>query len=102
LPLVAGAVATRSRNERSLAPEELLRTLQASSSPEGAPRRGARLEAAGEPLAALARARDLAGPSGLVLVAGSLFLAGEVRAALLGDRVDPLPTSDPAPGRGAA
>ena len=38
---------------------------------------------------ALARARDLAGPSGLVLVTGSLYLVGEARAVLLGLPRDP-------------
>lgn len=38
---------------------------------------------------ALATARSLAGPHGLVLVAGSLFVVGEARAALLGLPMDP-------------
>ncbi len=38
---------------------------------------------------AIARARDLAGPSGLVLVTGSLYLVGEARAVLLGLPRDP-------------
>jgi hypothetical protein len=33
--------------------------------------------------------------SGLVIVAGSIFLVGEVRAHLLGETVDPTPTADP-------
>ncbi len=43
----------------------------------------------------IAEARRLAGSTGLVVVAGSIFLAAEVRAALLGERVDPQPVSDP-------
>lgn len=47
----------------------------------------------GEPSAdvpeALARARELAGPAGLVLVTGSLYLVGEARAVLLGLPRDP-------------
>lgn len=39
--------------------------------------------------AALARARTLAGPAGLVVVAGSLFLVGEARAKLLSLPRDP-------------
>jgi len=38
---------------------------------------------------ALARARALAGPAGLVLVTGSLYLVGEARAVLLGLPRDP-------------
>jgi dihydrofolate synthase/folylpolyglutamate synthase len=46
---------------------------------------------------ALARARELAaGWGGLVVVCGSIFLAGAVRAALLGEEVDPVAVSDPA------
>jgi dihydrofolate synthase/folylpolyglutamate synthase len=45
--------------------------------------------------AALDQARALAGPGGTVLVAGSLFLVGEARQALRGERPDPVPLSDP-------
>ncbi|HWN67315.1 MAG TPA: Mur ligase family protein, partial [Haliangium sp.] len=45
--------------------------------------------------AALAQARALAGPGGTVLVAGSLFLVGEARQVLCGERPDPVPLSDP-------
>lgn len=38
---------------------------------------------------ALARARGLVGPRGVVVVTGSIFLAGEARALLLGLPVDP-------------
>ena len=38
---------------------------------------------------ALARARALVGPHGLVVVAGSIFLVGEARARLLGLDRDP-------------
>jgi dihydrofolate synthase/folylpolyglutamate synthase len=38
---------------------------------------------------ALRRARELAGPEGLVLVTGSLYLVGEARAVLLGLPRDP-------------
>jgi len=55
------------------------------------------------PAAALALARDLVrggqggDTGGLVVVAGSLFLVGELRAALLGEPVDPIVTGDPMP-----
>ncbi|HLT59046.1 MAG TPA: folylpolyglutamate synthase/dihydrofolate synthase family protein [Limnochordales bacterium] len=38
-----------------------------------------------DPLAALARARELAGPDGLVCVAGSLYLVGELQGRLAGN-----------------
>ena len=44
---------------------------------------------AGSVAEALAIARSLAGPEGLVVVAGSLYLVGEVRAALRGEPRDP-------------
>lgn len=107
LPLVAGVIVTRSRNDRALSVDELRREVQAvadSSSARAtsdgvADATSARvtIEAVDDPQAALARARVLAGPGGLVLVAGSLFLVGELRAVLLDEPVDPLLTSDPAP-----
>jgi len=48
-----------------------------------------------EPVAAAAIDRARAGACGLVLVAGSLFLAGEARQHLCGDRADPRWVSDP-------
>jgi hypothetical protein len=39
--------------------------------------------------------RAAAGQGGLVVVCGSMFLVGQLRAHVLGERVDPLPTSDP-------
>jgi hypothetical protein len=50
----------------------------------GAPARGARR--AGTVGAALARARRLAGPRGLVVAAGSLYLAGEVLRSVAAGR----------------
>jgi dihydrofolate synthase / folylpolyglutamate synthase len=46
---------------------------------------GADAEAVTDPEAALARARELAGESGSVLVAGSLYLVGIIRSAIKGD-----------------
>jgi dihydrofolate synthase/folylpolyglutamate synthase len=46
-------------------------------------------EAIAEPRRALARARELAGHNGLVLIAGSIFLMGPLRALLAGERQDP-------------
>lgn len=45
---------------------------------------GADAEPVADPLAALARARQLAGESGSILVTGSLYLVGEIRAAVMG------------------
>ncbi len=45
----------------------------------------ARIETVEDPAEAIARARSLARPSGWVLVAGSLYLVGEVLAALSGE-----------------
>lgn len=44
---------------------------------------------------ALALARRAAGQGGAVVVAGSLFLVGEARVAVLGGEVDPIRLSDP-------
>ena len=52
-------------------------------------------------LQALAEARRKVGEHGLVVVAGSMFLVGDLRAALLGERRDPVLTSDPAPAAAA-
>ncbi|HVZ74434.1 MAG TPA: folylpolyglutamate synthase/dihydrofolate synthase family protein [Polyangia bacterium] len=85
-PHVAAIVATASRNPRSL-PADQLATLAAP--------RCARVHTVRDPRDALALARDIASPDGLVLVAGSIFLVGELRAHLLNEPVDPAPTSDP-------
>ena len=44
---------------------------------------------------ALANARAAVSGGGWVLVCGSVFLVGEVRAHLLGEPIDPLFTADP-------
>ena len=49
-------------------------------------------EWAGSPMEALVHARDAAGPRGLVLATGSLFLAAEVREAALGIEPEIYPT----------
>ncbi|WP_437964815.1 folylpolyglutamate synthase/dihydrofolate synthase family protein [Sorangium sp. So ce260] len=49
-------------------------------------------EPIGDPRAAVARAIEVAGPGGLVVVAGSIYLVGEVRSALLGIVPDPVVT----------
>jgi dihydrofolate synthase/folylpolyglutamate synthase len=85
-PRASAVVLSRSGNSRATAPAELA----------GAARPLFReVEVSDHPEAALAAARRLAGPGGLVVVCGSIFLVGELRARLLGEAVDPLPTSDP-------
>ena len=82
-------VATRSSSERSLAPEVLAALV---------PRDGERkVEVVADPGLALTRARDLVAPDGLVVVAGSIFLVGPVRAQLLNEPVDAIVGSDPMP-----
>jgi dihydrofolate synthase/folylpolyglutamate synthase len=82
-PAVSRVVTTRSGNARAIPPEDLA----------GLARKlGLDATAAPDPRAAL----DLARRRGsLILVAGSIFLVGELRAHLLGEPVDPTPTSDP-------
>jgi len=69
-PLAEHIILTRPRYERGAAPEVLL---------EAAGRLRQRMEVIGTGEAALARARDLAGPGDLVLVTGSLYFIGEVK-----------------------
>jgi dihydrofolate synthase/folylpolyglutamate synthase len=85
-PAVAAVVATQSSNPRSLsagALETLARPLAAKT------------KAAADPVVALELARRLVGHEGLVVVAGSIFLVGELRSHLLGEAVDATPLSDP-------
>jgi dihydrofolate synthase/folylpolyglutamate synthase len=87
-------VATRSSSSRTLPPARV------ATLARPAPARGG-----GRPLIfqvddaqqALAEARRQVGEHGLIVVAGSMFLVGDLRAALLGEVRDPVLTSDPAP-----
>jgi len=78
LPLGRAAVVTAPQHGRGrpVEPEELARRA-AGLVPEIA------VEA--DPLAAMARAKELAGAEGLVVVTGSLYLVGEVQALLAGE-----------------
>lgn len=77
LPLFRDRVATRYlHNPRAMSPEEVASAAEAI---DGRP-----TVVEDDPAEALATARRLAGPGGLVCVTGSLFLAAETRAALLG------------------
>ncbi|PYQ02098.1 MAG: bifunctional folylpolyglutamate synthase/dihydrofolate synthase [Acidobacteria bacterium] len=72
-PLAQAVVLTRAPSDRAAAPEEIARRA-------GAVARGARV--AESPRRALALARRLAPPGGQVVVAGSLYLVGEVTRIL--------------------
>jgi dihydrofolate synthase/folylpolyglutamate synthase len=84
--VVSAVVATQSSNTRAL-PAAELETAAQKVSPK--------TRSSPDPVIALNLARRIAGHSGLVVVAGSIFLVGEVRAYLLGEPVDPTPTADP-------
>jgi dihydrofolate synthase/folylpolyglutamate synthase len=82
----SAVVLTRSHNPRAIDPQELARVARPLFQ---------EVEIRDDPEAAVAAARRLAGPDGMVVVCGSVFLVGELRGRLLGETVDPLPTSDP-------
>jgi dihydrofolate synthase/folylpolyglutamate synthase len=89
---------TRSSSDRAMAPEKL-----AALAP---PAIATAVQVVLDPLAALAAARAEPQPPGATLareivVAGSIFLVGDLRARLLGEPLDPLPTSDPMARSGA-
>jgi folylpolyglutamate synthase/dihydropteroate synthase len=90
----AAVLATRSHNRRALHPDRLAEAI-ARHAPAGAPRP---VTPVADPLQAVVEARSLvASPDrpGLAVVAGSIFLVGEVRAALLSEPTDPVPVADP-------
>jgi dihydrofolate synthase/folylpolyglutamate synthase len=85
-PVAAAVVTTRSDNPRAL-PAAAIAAIAAGSFGD--------VTACDDPEAALTEARRRAGPGGLVVVCGSMFLVGMLRARVLGESVDPVPTSDP-------
>ena len=70
LPLFDRVVFTRSHNPRALSPA----TLESLTGQLGGPP----VEVVAEPRAALARARELAGPDGAVLATGSIYLVADL------------------------
>jgi dihydrofolate synthase/folylpolyglutamate synthase len=76
-PLAERVIATRPENPRSASPEEIQ---------QAAGRTGAEVEVAPDAASAFERARILAGPAGVVVVTGSIYLVGEVMR-LVGARV---------------
>jgi dihydrofolate synthase/folylpolyglutamate synthase len=85
-PAVSAMVCTRSDNTRALPPAELAR-IAAHFIPDTV--------TCDDAAAGLDEARRRAGAGGLVVVCGSIFLVGMLRARVLREPVDPLPTSDP-------
>jgi dihydrofolate synthase/folylpolyglutamate synthase len=76
-PACAAVVATRSAHRRAASPARLAELAAAAGAPA---------EAVDDPRAALERARALAGPGGVVLVCGSLYLLLDLRPGLAGVR----------------
>jgi dihydrofolate synthase / folylpolyglutamate synthase len=72
-PLADRVIATRPRNPRAASPEEVQRA---------AVRTGVEVEAVEEIQTAVERARALAGPKGVIVVTGSIYLVGEVMRGL--------------------
>jgi len=89
-PAAAAVVATRSDNPRALPAAALVSRAAGVI---------ADTVACDDPDAALAEAQRRAGPGGLVVVCGSMFLVGLLRARVLGETVDPMPTADPVGAR---
>ncbi len=72
LPLLDAVVCTQASEPRSLTAEELAAALRAAARDLG--RDAPPVHVVSDPHAALARAKELAGPEGAVLVGGSLYL----------------------------
>lgn len=92
-PAAATVIATQSSNPRSTPAPELAAAARAALAGAGASK--VNVQAVPDPLLALNLARRYVGHGGLVVVAGSIFLVGEVRAHVLGEPLDPTPLSDP-------
>jgi len=84
LPLLDRVVCTQASEPRSLTADELAAAVGAAAASGAAEAAPAPVEAVADPHAALARARDLAGPGGSVLVGGSLYLLEDLRDVLAG------------------
>jgi dihydrofolate synthase/folylpolyglutamate synthase len=83
LPLFDGVVFTRSRNPRSLSPATLISLAEKLAADVPA-------EAVGDPHAAVARARDLAGQGGAVVATGSIYLIADLLSEDLDARASTL------------
>jgi len=80
MPMCAAIVLTSSQNPRALPPP----TLQSLARQLGGPPS----EIVADPLRALARARELAGPDGVVIATGSLYLIADLMATGRGQRAN--------------
>lgn len=85
-PVVDVIFATTSGSDRALSPDELAALVPAP---------GPAVVTMPDCRAALQAGRDRVTPHGLVVVAGSIFLVGALRAHLLGETCDPIATADP-------
>ena len=72
-PLAERVIATRADNPRSATPEEIR---------EAAARTSTDIDEAGDVAAALDRALSAAGPQGVVVITGSIYIVGEAMRAL--------------------
>ena len=72
-PLATHVIATRAENPRSATPEEIR---------EAAARTGAEIALAPNVVTALAQVRSLDGPTGLVVITGSIYIVGEAMREL--------------------
>ncbi len=82
VPLLDAAVCTQASEPRSLTAEELAAALRAAAARLGRAFTAVRAET--DPHAAVALARDSAGPGGSVLIGGSLYLLEDLRDVLVG------------------
>ncbi len=87
-PVIAGVIATRYQQDRSMEPEALADVFRVASVASSRS-----VTTAPDLLSALGLARERGATS--VLIAGSLFLVGEARTLLLGAPTDPVKLSDP-------
>jgi dihydrofolate synthase / folylpolyglutamate synthase len=72
----AGVIATRSHHPRAAAPDVIAHLARLAGLPA---------QVVEDPLTAIDRARDMAGPSGAVLVCGSLYLLADVREQVMNE-----------------
>lgn len=78
-PIFSDVVVTRFENPRAVPVDRLAEFIP--------PNAACRCHRAETPASALALARSIAGPGDLICAAGSVFLAGEMRQLLMGERV---------------
>ncbi len=88
LARVSGAIVTQVAGSRAMPAASLVEVARNSAA-------ATECRIAADIREALALARGLAGHGGTIVVTGSLYLVGEARQVLCGDRPDPIPVSDP-------